>query len=46
VPIARERLSIGKVNLVPNPHLSECGSSHERQEPEAPTRLTILNKKV
>ncbi len=46
MPIARERLSIGKVNLMPNPHSSECGSSHETQKPEASTRLTMLNEKV
>jgi uncharacterized membrane protein YkoI len=45
VPIARERLSIGKVNLMPNPHSSECGSSHETQKTEAAKRLSTLVRK-
>ena len=44
MPIARERLSIGKVNLTPGPHSSECGSSQETQKPEA-IRLLILVRK-
>jgi len=30
---------------LPNPHSSECGSSHETQKPEAPTRLSNLVRK-
>jgi hypothetical protein len=45
VPPRRDRLSIGNVNLMPNPCSSERGSSREAQEPEASTRLSILVRK-
>ena len=45
VPPRRDRLSIGSVNLMPNPHSSRCGSSREAQEPEASNRL-LTGKRI
>src|SRR6266550_1440053 len=45
VPPRRDRLSIGNVNLMPNPHSSRCGSSGEAQEPEASNRL-LTGKRI
>jgi len=45
VPPRRDRLSIGNVNLIPDPHSSDCGSPRATQETEASTRLLIPTRK-
>src|SRR5205814_8785345 len=46
VPPRRDRLSIGNVNLMPNPPSSECGSSREKTRTRGVNAPLNPNKKI